>query len=181
MLAALVLQHPTSVQSVGGASLLVHSAENHRARTWCASASDVPSDVKNLFHHVLQAWNSDRSASTSAGFDLCFDLLASQVNKTALTRQDFLQALVSWGFLPAVEEEEQEEEVMQRAERIFDFFVPGRQKFLSRREWAVLEELWREAHQQIHDLARFATRKFDFSTNVTETWPTLFNALPCLP
>ena len=111
------------------------------------------------------SWNPDAGASVDPGFDL----LAGQVSKTALTRQDLLQALVSWGFLPA--EEQEEEEVLRRADEIFDFFVPGRQKYFSRREWTILEDLWRETQQQIHDLARFAARKFDFSSNMLDARP----------
>eukprot|EP00439_Symbiodinium_sp_Y106_P063596 s756_g9.t2 len=121
---------------------------------WCASKAEVPEDVLSLLHHVLRepARNGSHTYSTDAGFDL----LASQVNKTALTRQDLLQALFSWGFLPSIDDEL----VLHRADAIFDFFVPGRQKFLSRREWSILEELWRETQQQLHDLARFTARKF---------------------
>ncbi|CAE7476125.1 unnamed protein product [Symbiodinium pilosum] len=133
---------------------------------WCASTSEVPAEVLQLFHGAMRdsnsSWNPDAGASVDPGFDL----LAGQVSKTALTRQDLLQALVSWGFLPA--EEQEEEEVLRRADEIFDFFVPGRQKYFSRREWTILEDLWRETQQQIHDLARFAARKFDFSSNMLD-------------
>ena len=134
------------------------------ARTWCTSAAEAPADVLELLHHVLRA-SSTRTANPG-NCDLGFDFLASQVNKTALTRQDLLQALLACGFLPA----EDDEEAVRRADDIFEFFIPGRQKFLSRREWCILDELWHEAQQQMQDLVRFAARKFDYSTNLIESW-----------
>ncbi|CAE7292299.1 ccsA [Symbiodinium natans] len=134
-----------------------------QSMTWCTSAAEAPADVLELLHHVLRA-SSTRTANPG-NCDLGFDFLASQVNKTALTRQDLLQALLACGFLPA----EDDEEAVRRADDIFEFFIPGRQKFLSRREWCILDELWHEAQQQMQDLVRFAARKFDYSTNLIET------------